>query len=88
MAFEQIWISTLSTLVIGGLNHKEHPPMVIRSYFQQMHPNVTIRWFEHSTFNLQFLFNRTITWAKDTRQLRRLLFRLDFAQVPPGKCHL
>ena len=27
------------------------------------------------------LLNRTITWGKDTRKLRRLLWRLDFAQV-------
>ena len=83
MAFEQIWISTFSTLVIGGLNPNEHPPMVIRSYFQQMHPSVTIRCAEKSTFNLHLLLTcRTITWAKDTRKLRRLLLRLDFAQVP------
>ena len=60
--------------------------MVIRSYFQQMHPNVTIRCAEQSTFNLQSLLNRTITWAKDTRKLRRLLYRLDFAQVEPKIC--
>ena len=32
-----------STVVVHGLNQKEHSPMVIRNYFQQMHPHVTIR---------------------------------------------
>ena len=83
MASEQIWISTFSTVVIRGVDHERQTPMVIRSYFQQMHPSVTIRCAEKSTFNLHLLLTcRTITWAKDTRKLRRLLLRLDFAQVP------
>ena len=32
-----------STVVVHGLNQKEHSPMVIRNYFQRMHPHVTIR---------------------------------------------
>ena len=32
-----------STVVVHGLNQKDHSPMVIRNYFQQMHPHVTIR---------------------------------------------
>ena len=72
-----------STLVIGGLDYKEHTPMVIRNYFQQMHPHVSIRWLKQHTINLHlgYILTRTITWAKDTRRLRRLLWRLDFAQV-------
>ena len=37
-----------STLVVRGLNHKAHSPTAIRSYFQQVHPHVTIRWCDHS----------------------------------------
>ena len=58
--------------------------MVIRNYFQQMHPHVSIRWLKQHiaiNLNLGYILTRTITWAKDTRRLRRLLWRLDFAQV-------
>ena len=42
LCFTMVHIS--STLVVRGLDYKEHTPMVIRNYFQQMHPHVTIRW--------------------------------------------
>ena len=34
--------------MVRGLNHKAHSPTAIRSYFQQVHPQVTIRWCDHS----------------------------------------
>ena len=57
--------------------------MVIRSYFQQMHPNVCIRWLKQQSthLNLGYILTRAITWAKDTRKLRRLLRKLDYVQV-------
>ena len=70
--------------MVHGLNQKEHSPMVIRNYFQQMHPHVTIRWLANvssTVAHLHHFNNRTITWGKDTRRLRRLLLELDFTQV-------
>ena len=32
-----------STLVLRGLNHMDHTPAMIRDYFREMHPNITIR---------------------------------------------
>ena len=55
--FEQICISISSTLVIRGLDCQDHTPMVIRSYFQQMHPHVTIRWLKQQTINLHLGFS-------------------------------
>ena len=34
--------------------------------------------------HLGYILTRAITWAKDTRKLRRLLRRLDFVQVDAG----
>ena len=55
--------------------------MVIRNYFQRMHPHVTIRSSTSTVAHLHHFNKRTITWGKDTRRLRRLLLELDFTQV-------